>query len=288
MTTAEVSERVNIPVISSGGIRTGLDAAKAIALGADIVGIGLPLFRASFQGKEKLLNWLKEFIHELKVATFLSGCNELKELQKVSIHVSDQTREWFESRDIETKNNHNFFANDMLVHNSLYLSIYKWLRNNGVSDEKWNSLTQEEKIDYTSRVSKEVENYVNKKSFEEVQRKCYNSNTDDFPVTFEQEKIAYSGLFVAKKRYATWTLLDEGDWKNDISVTGIEIVRSETPTLFRESIKDILSVILKGGEDSDIKKKIDEVKKAIRNVEHDKKDEEVIDDLIEWLKEKRI
>ena len=39
---------------------------------------------------------------------------------------------------------------------------------------------------------------------------------------------------------------------------------------------------------SDCQFKIDEVNKAIRNVEHDKKDEEVIDDLIVWLKEKRI
>jgi hypothetical protein len=34
--------------------------------------------------------------------------------------------------------------------------------------------------------------------------------------------------------------------------------------------------------------KIDEVKKAIRNVDHDKEDQVVIDDLVNWLKEKRI
>lgn len=110
-----------------------------------------------------------------------------------------------------------------------------------------------------------MEKYINKKTFEEVQKRCYNSTVDDFPISFEQEKIAYSGLFVAKKRYATWTLMNEGEWKNNISVTGIEIVRSETPTLFRNALHDILEMILKGHSDEDIRKQVDKVKKEARN-----------------------
>ncbi len=100
VSTAEVSESVDIPVISSGGIRTGLDASKAISLGADFVGIGLPLFRASVRGKDEVVKWLEEFIKEFEVAMFLTGCEDLSELKRLPLHISGRTREWFESRDL--------------------------------------------------------------------------------------------------------------------------------------------------------------------------------------------
>jgi len=101
VSTAEVSDAVEVPVISSGGIRTGIDAVKAIALGADLVGIGLPLFRASIQGKEKVTEWLNEFIIELKIGMFLTGCSKLEELKSTSLHISGTTREWFISRNLD-------------------------------------------------------------------------------------------------------------------------------------------------------------------------------------------
>ena len=104
VSTAEVCENVGLPVISSGGIRTGLEAAKALTLGADLVGIGLPLFRASLEGEESVKEWIDEFILELKIAMFLTGRLSISDFEKVSLNITGVTRERFESRDLCLEN----------------------------------------------------------------------------------------------------------------------------------------------------------------------------------------
>lgn len=95
--TAEVSRRVKIPVISSGGIRSGADAAKAIALGASLVGLALPVLRASKRGERGVKSYLRRFIQELRVAMFLAGARRLEELRRSKVIILGRTREWFES-----------------------------------------------------------------------------------------------------------------------------------------------------------------------------------------------
>jgi len=69
-------------IIASGGIRTGLDCAKAIGLGADLCGLALPALKAQEKegssGVKKLIEKLGE---ELRIAMFLAGAKDLKGLK---------------------------------------------------------------------------------------------------------------------------------------------------------------------------------------------------------------
>ena len=103
ISTAEVVNTVDVPVISSGGIRSGLEAAKAIALGADSVGMALPFLKKSIS-QEELNQFIAKFNDSLRIAMFLVGANNIDELKQSKLIIRGKTREWLNERGINTKN----------------------------------------------------------------------------------------------------------------------------------------------------------------------------------------
>ena len=103
VSTAEVVNSVEIPVLSSGGIRSGLDAAKAIALGADAVGMALPALKGAYEGQDALVQMVERFNESLKIAMFLVGASNIEELKNSSLVIKGESKKWLEARGFDTK-----------------------------------------------------------------------------------------------------------------------------------------------------------------------------------------
>ena len=103
VSTAEVVNSVDVPVVSSGGIRSGLDAAKAIALGADAVGMALPALKGAYEGQDALVQMVERFNESLRIAMFLVGASNIEELKNSNLIIKGETKNWLETRGFDTK-----------------------------------------------------------------------------------------------------------------------------------------------------------------------------------------
>jgi isopentenyl-diphosphate delta-isomerase len=76
-----------IALIGSGGIRSGVDVAKALALGADLAATAKPALSpaADGQGAQGVITGLQAYIDELRIAMFCSGCGDLKALRQLKL-----------------------------------------------------------------------------------------------------------------------------------------------------------------------------------------------------------
>lgn len=79
------SANKRIPVFASGGIRNGIEAAKCIALGANLCGMAGRLLRAATESTEMVVAEIEELERELRIAMFATGCKDISSLSKCKV-----------------------------------------------------------------------------------------------------------------------------------------------------------------------------------------------------------
>jgi isopentenyl-diphosphate Delta-isomerase len=70
-----------VPLVASGGIRNGVQVAKALALGADLAGLALPFLRAADESDAAVAALIDELVTALRIAVFASGARTVAGLR---------------------------------------------------------------------------------------------------------------------------------------------------------------------------------------------------------------
>lgn len=81
----QLAKLEGVTVIGSGGVRSGLDAAKAIALGAQVVGLAQPFLAAALESADKVHEVIERTIQELRITMFCVGAGNLAELRRTAL-----------------------------------------------------------------------------------------------------------------------------------------------------------------------------------------------------------
>ena len=87
---------VGVPLISSGGIVSGLDVARSIAMGACCAGAAGLFLKAATESPESVIAILELIKEELKAAMLLTGSSDIEELSHADYILFGETRKWME------------------------------------------------------------------------------------------------------------------------------------------------------------------------------------------------
>jgi isopentenyl-diphosphate delta-isomerase len=83
------AEFPDLPIIASGGLRSGMDMAKCIALGAALAGMAGPFLKAAVKSSEAVLGQINHLQQTLQISMFATGCTSLDGLVSVIQKVED-------------------------------------------------------------------------------------------------------------------------------------------------------------------------------------------------------
>lgn len=94
----ETAQTVKLPVIASGGVRSGTDIAKALALNADLASLVQPILQTAVKSPEATEQKLQCLIEELRNVMFLTGVEKISDLAHTPVVITGKTAEWLSAR----------------------------------------------------------------------------------------------------------------------------------------------------------------------------------------------
>lgn len=162
--------------------------------------------------------------------------------------------------DIEVEDNHNFFANDICVHNSLYLDVDEILKL-----DKFKSLPSDKKIKVVMKLSQGALQDVIYDTIHKLNTVMNVKDTE--PLKMENEVITDGFVSVALKRYYTRVVVNDGAImsKPKMKIVGLNLISKTTPDYLKDKLKPVLNIILDGSED-DLRAYIKEAQQGFKTV----------------------
>jgi len=97
MEVRSVSDKL---IIASGGVRSGLDAVKAMVLGATLSSMARPLLRPATRSSDEVKNFLVKTEEQIRIGMALTGSRDLKALMKVKFLLMGDLAQWVRQRGI--------------------------------------------------------------------------------------------------------------------------------------------------------------------------------------------
>ena len=88
--------KVGVPLIATGGMRSGLDAARGIALGASLAGFAGMVLKPACEGKKAVIDTVETIIAELKAAMLLTSSKSVMHLNGKKAIITGRTAQWLE------------------------------------------------------------------------------------------------------------------------------------------------------------------------------------------------
>lgn len=159
-----------------------------------------------------------------------------------------------------------FFANNMLVHNSVYFSAYPILKNDiKAGNIPW---TKDTVIQLYNQIAEQANS-----SFPEFMADAFHCpKSRSSVIAAGREIVGESGLFITKKRYAILVYDDEGERKDldgkpgKVKAMGLDLRRSDTPVFMQQFLSEILMMVLQKYKQEDILERITKFRKEFHDM----------------------
>ena len=165
---------------------------------------------------------------------------KISEVESVE-KLSDFNEEYVYDIEMDDEN-HVFFANDILVHNSTYLNIESMVKTILGDKLKWSKQN-------IHKVLKIVDEFVEKvnENCGVLAKKLFNSDVDS--IKFKRETFCTEAAFLVKKRYVLHIAEKEGKMVDDFKYVGVDVKKNELPVKIKGFLKEVIESSMRNGDE---------------------------------------